>query len=128
MTTSADQDQAIARLLAHGQTYAEAGKTLRISESTVMRRMQSPKMRQLVDAERGLLVDQVVLALSDGAGDAVGLLRSVCSDAEAPVGLRLRAASELLTQLSRWRGYEQTRTWHPRSAADSTADLLDAIM
>lgn len=127
MTGDDGEDSALARLLARGLTYSEAGARLGMSESTVLRRMRSPKLRREVDAERGVLVDQTVAAISEGASDAVAVLRSVCTDTDAPIGLRIRAASELLTQLARWRGYEQTRQSHPRTAAESTSDLLDLI-
>ena len=121
------EDEALARLLATGMTYVAAGEALGLSEATVWRRMQAPKFRKRVDAERGLHVDTIVVRLGIAANDAVRLLHTVCTDAAAPLPVRVRAATEILGQLARWQDHERKRTLPPRSMAEHDADLMDYL-
>jgi hypothetical protein len=80
-----------------------------------------------VDAQRGVIVGEVVSRLSCSADDAVSLLHAVCIDEDAPIGTRIRAGSEILTRLARWRGYEQSRTVGSADGARAQLDFVEAL-
>jgi hypothetical protein len=120
-STSLDaQDHGLARLLARGFTYDDAGEVLGLSKSTVYRRMQDPAMRRAVDAARAIGVEVVLARITAAAELAATFLAEVVEDENRPDALRVRAASDLLSHLIRWESL-------PRSTCESKKQLDDAL-
>lgn len=92
------QERELARLLARGLSYAEAGEVLGLSKHSVFRRMRDPKMREAVDRARSIGVDGLLVRSVAEAEKSLAYLASVRDDEEQPTPTRIRAASLILTR------------------------------
>lgn len=95
------EGNALAKLLASGLTYAEAGRQLGMSETSVYRRMRDPGFRALVDSWRRQNIDGVLAQLIPEGIRSISYLASVRDDPDTPPYLRVKAAQELLASLAR---------------------------
>lgn len=92
------QERELARLLARGLTYTEAGEALGMSKHSVFRRMRDPKMREAVDRARSVGVDGLLVRSVAEAEKSLAYLASVRDDEEQPTTTRIRAAGLILTR------------------------------
>lgn len=92
------QERELARLLARGLTYTEAGEALGMSKHSVFRRMRDPKMREAVDRARSVGVDGLLVRSVAEAEKSLAYLASVRDDEEQPTPTRIRAAGLILTR------------------------------
>lgn len=88
----------LARLLARGLSYTEAGEVLGLSKHSVFRRMRDPKMREAVDRARSVGVDGLLVRSVAEAEKSLAYLASVRDDEEQPTPTRIRAAGLILTR------------------------------
>jgi hypothetical protein len=80
MATRGNRDELLAVELAAGKTYADAGKVIGLSETSVVRRMRQSDFRALVCDMRRRMIDTAIgkfaSALTQAADSLVGLLGS----------------------------------------------------
>ena len=95
------RERELAARLAAGQTYAEAGKALGMSERTISRCMTRSEFRALVDAIRDERVEAVVGSLGDASAEAIATLRRLLAE-QSPM-VRLGAVRTILEFLLRGR-------------------------
>ncbi len=88
------QDDALALLLAQGQSHSQAASALGISARTVRRRNSDPTFAKRVQEARAHLFEQSLGRLADGATEAVDTLRGLLAADEDRV--RLSAAAKIL--------------------------------
>jgi hypothetical protein len=104
----------LARLLARGLTYTEAGEVLGMSKHSVFRRMRDPKMREAVDRARSVGVDGLLVRSVAEAEKSLAYLASVRDDDQQPTANRIRAAGLILARLRQ--GQPQEESMRPDEA------------
>lgn len=97
-SSPSSEDLQLARYLALGLSYSEAGRQVGASKATVYRRMTDPDFRALVDAERDERAVSVSEAVTDLTFRALLVLRTALMDQDAPLGVRVRAALGVLAE------------------------------
>ncbi len=95
-------DGSIARLFASGQTYSQIAETLRISRSTVARRLAAPEVKRRVRVLADMRVNDIVNDLNGASSSAVLVLQRVVMDNAATDAVRVRAADSILQHLGRF--------------------------
>ncbi len=89
------QEQAIAALMA-APSIVEAARQAGVSESTLLRWLQTPDFDAYYRAARREVVKQATGKLSAASGEAVDILRAVMTDQTAPASSRVTAARAIL--------------------------------
>jgi len=89
------KDELIVDALATGATYADAGKTAKVSPRTVRRRMEDPEFRADVNAARRERIQSIRGRLAVAGVDGVAVLAQLASEA-ASESVRLGAARALV--------------------------------
>lgn len=97
----AGKDYALAKALARGRTYTQAGAEVGWSTSTVWRKMQTPRFRAAVDQYREVTADLLLHRNLIEAERSMYYLSTVRDDPDAADYLRVRASSELLMSVAR---------------------------
>lgn len=97
------QDFLILQELVNGGSYQQAAEAARVSPRTVRRRMADPDFASEVRALRSERASQLSAKLQSAGNGAADLLLELIGSPDAPLGLRVRAASILLTSGARAR-------------------------
>lgn len=93
---TARQSRALVALLTASDV-PSAAKSAGVAPQTLFRWLrESPDFKTAYRDARREVVSQAVSQISAGAGAAVGTLRAVCDDGDAPAGARVSAAKTLL--------------------------------
>jgi hypothetical protein len=90
-----DRDTLLASALAHGASYAEAGRVAGLSKATVSRRMAEPAFRGRVTKEREETLERVRGMLVEGSLDAARTLVELATGASTE-SVRLAASLRML--------------------------------
>jgi hypothetical protein len=88
-------EQAIAALLSH-RNVEEAARAIRISANTLLRWTKEPEFEAAYREARRTAFGQSIARLQQASGGAVATVLKIMLDANAPAGIRLRAAEVVL--------------------------------
>jgi hypothetical protein len=89
------QTKAIVSLL-NCRTVSEAATQAGVNESTVWRWMREESFQDALQEAKQRIVTQAIIQLQQATGEAVGTLRSIMDDGEAPASSRVTAAKTVL--------------------------------
>ena len=90
------QTKAIVSLL-NCRTVSEAATQAGVNESTVWRWMREEAFQDaLQEAKQRIVTQQAIIQLQQATGEAVGTLRGIMADGEAPASARVTAAKAVL--------------------------------
>ena len=106
---STKQLKAIASLLQRGTVSASA-KDADTSERQLYRWLREDDFRAELQRQQSELTDAAFRLLVAGASHAVATMRQIMDDTGNPAGIRLRAASEVLTNILRIREHSELTT------------------
>lgn len=120
-------DRDLTKLIARGLSYASAGKQVGLSKSSVARRMRDPRFRMAVNLERATGVKAVIAAQTSGAEEALAFLTEVVRDDSRPDQIRLKAATSVLSGVTRWRGHRQLED-DPMTPHQARRALMERLM
>lgn len=95
MAKKTTDERLIGLVLAHGVSGAAA--IAGVSKNSIYKRLKDPMFRAEFDAAQGIVLSATTGALCDALGDAVTALRDIVNDKTASAGLRVQAASALLS-------------------------------
>jgi transposase-like protein len=93
-------EQAIAALLSH-KSMEDAARAVGVSTNTLLRWMKESEFRALYQAARRLAFSQSLGRLQEASGAAVTTTLKIMLDANAPPGIRLRAAAIVFEQAAK---------------------------
>ena len=89
------QTKAIVSLL-NCRTVSEAATQAGVNESTVWRWMREESFQDALQEAKQRIVTQAIIQLQQATGEAVGTLRGIMADGEAPASARVTAAKAVL--------------------------------
>jgi hypothetical protein len=89
------QTKAIVSLL-NCRTVSEAATQAGVNESTVWRWMREEAFQEALQEAKQRIVTQAIIQLQQATGEAVGTLRGIMADGEAPASARVTAAKAVL--------------------------------
>lgn len=89
------QTKAIISLLSC-RTVSEAATQAGVNESTVWRWMREEAFQDALQEAKQRMVAQAIIQLQQATGEAVGTLRGIMADSEAPASARVTAAKAVL--------------------------------
>ena len=89
------QTKAIVSLLSC-RTVSEAASQAGVNESTVWRWMREESFKDALQEAKQRIVTQAIIQLQQATGEAVGTLRGIMADGEAPASARVTAAKAVL--------------------------------
>ena len=89
------QTKAIVSLL-NCRTVSEAATQAGVNESTVWRWMREEAFQDALQEAKQRIVTQAIIQLQQATGEAVGTLRGIMADGEAPASARVTAAKAVL--------------------------------
>jgi len=89
------QTKAIVSLL-NCRTVSEAATQAGVNESTVWRWMREENFQDALQEAKQRIVTQAIIRLQQATGEAVGTLRGIMADGEAPASARVTAAKAVL--------------------------------
>lgn len=89
------QTKAIISLLSC-PTVSEAATQAGVNESTVWRWMKEQAFQDALQEAKQKIVAQAIIQLQQATGEAVGTLRGIMADGEAPASARVTAAKAVL--------------------------------
>ena len=89
------QTKAIVSLLSC-RTVSEAATQAGVNESTVWRWMREEAFQEALQEAKQRMVAQAIIQLQQATGEAVGTLRGIMADGEAPASARVTAAKAVL--------------------------------
>ena len=89
------QTKAIVSLL-NCRTVSEAASQAGVNESTVWRWMREESFQDALQEAKQRIVTQAIIQLQQATGEAVGTLRGIMADGEAPASARVTAAKAVL--------------------------------
>jgi hypothetical protein len=89
------QTKAIVSLL-NCRTVSEAASQAGVNESTVWRWMREEAFQDVLQEAKQRIVTQAIIQLQQATGEAVGTLRGIMADGEAPASARVTAAKAVL--------------------------------
>lgn len=92
---SRKQEEAIAALLSHS-SIPEAARAINLGEKTLWRWLQDDDFRKAYMEARAEVVRHAVVQVQTCMNEAVGTLREVMSDPQAPASSRVSAAKSML--------------------------------
>ena len=95
MAKKTTDERLIGLILAHGVSGAAA--IAGVSKNSIYKRLKNPIFRAEYDSAQGIILSATTGALCDALGDAVTSLRDIVNDKSTSAGLRVQAASALLS-------------------------------
>ena len=95
MAKKTTDERLIGLILAHG--VSGAAVIAGVSKNSIYKRLKNPVFRAEYDSAQGIVLSATTGALCDALGDAVTALRDIVNDKTASAGLRVQAASALLS-------------------------------
>lgn len=95
MAKKTTDERLIGLILAHG--VSGAAVIAGVSKNSIYKRLKNPMFRAEFDAAQGIVLSATTGALCDALGDAVTALRDIVNDKSTSAGLRVQAASALLS-------------------------------